>query len=868
MLRDYQKKIIDKLRALKKGARVCVVAPTGSGKSHLISYLAEAFYKQNKKVLIIAHRKTLLEQNREKFKGKASFYCAGLNKKCLKNDVVFGSIQSLANVDLPKFDCVLIDECHRVSFNEDTQYQKLLSKQKEAYIFGFTATPFRLRKGGNVSIVGKGRYFDTLIESDSIASLTKDGYLCPLKTRVDITTSHADFKKDFKLDFDLKEASELLQRKATSYIESIKQAFIKQPPKRAIIFCCDVEHVIDTYNKLNAFIPCTAVASRLTDNKKALADFTSGKAKVLINCEILTEGYDLPSIDYVVLLRPTDSASLYCLDNKTEILTNKGFVDINSYKKEYLIASLNMKSEQIEWGQALGFIRRAMTDDEFFVKIRNQHLDVRVSNKHKVLIKKRGTNKALTSLRLMSAEGLINSPEVRIPTAPMCKNKKLKIPDCELKLLGLLITDGTLHLKTNGISIYQSERHLFAVNYIEKTLKECNLKFTKKLVRKAGDKTNIGVARFNAYRWTVSKGLPRKTDKNKLGWGQLSWFSKNAGKNIPSSLIGNISKEQFEVFAHSMYIGDGRKAQKDGYSICFGNEKLANDFQVLAFLAGWSINIFKQPDRNLWIGTLVDRKNRAITPNAKDRKKTVLVEKKKEEVWCVETKNKTIVTRRNGKIAIIGNCQMVGRGLRTAPSKEHCTVLDFGGNIEKHGPLNDVALDHWSGKTVPPDKVRICPKCFTATEDNPCPECSHSFGFSGFERKKPEDKLKKLHSTMDLLKQQTSTYKIKEIKFFEHFKGGIPSNLLTDRTLRIEFINEHGICMHKEWLALNHAGFAREKATQTWQKFNSAPAPKSVRDALNLTDTIKKIDSITVFTKHNPKDKYPKRTIRAIKYAN
>ena len=524
MLRDYQKKIIDKLRALKKGARVCVVAPTGSGKSHLISYLAEAFYKQNKKVLIIAHRKTLLEQNREKFKGKASFYCAGLNKKCLKNDVVFGSIQSLANVDLPKFDCVLIDECHRVSFNENTQYQKLLNKQKEAYIFGFTATPFRLRKGGNVSIVGKGRYFDTLIESDSIASLTKDGYLCPLKTRVDITTSHADFKKDFKLDFDLKEASELLQRKATSYIESIKQAFIKQPPKRAIIFCCDVEHVIDTYNKLNAFIPCTAVASRLTDNKKALADFTSGKAKVLINCEILTEGYDLPSIDYVVLLRPTDSASLFV--------------------------------------------------------------------------------------------------------------------------------------------------------------------------------------------------------------------------------------------------------------------------------------------------------------------------------------------------------QMVGRGLRTAPSKEHCTVLDFGGNIEKHGPLNDVALDHWSGKTVPPDKVRICPKCFTATEDNPCPECSHSFGFSGFERKKPEDKLKKLHSTMDLLKQQTSTYKIKEIKFFEHFKGGIPSNLLTDRTLRIEFINEHGICMHKEWLALNHAGFAREKATQTWQKFNSAPAPKSVRDALNLTDTIKKIDSITVFTKHNPKDKYPKRTIRAIKYAN
>ena len=131
-LRPYQQEAVDKTISYFQRTHdpAVIVLPTGAGKSLVISEIAK---KANGRVLVLAHVKELVEQNYKKYisyKLEAGIYSAGLNKKDSTQKVIFGSIQSVAranNTFFSNFSIVIIDECHRINDDNQTQYQTTIS---------------------------------------------------------------------------------------------------------------------------------------------------------------------------------------------------------------------------------------------------------------------------------------------------------------------------------------------------------------------------------------------------------------------------------------------------------------------------------------------------------------------------------------------------------------------------------------------------------------------------------------------------------------------------------------------------------------------------------------------------------------------
>ena len=156
LLRPYQNEAVQATLAHFRSERTpaVVVLPTGAGKSLVIAELARV---ARGRVLVLAHVRELVEQNHAKFIAlglDAGIYSAGLERKESHQKVIFGSIQSIARADesfFADFSILIIDECHRVSMEGETQYfqviQKLKASNPEIAILGLTATPYRLGYG-------------------------------------------------------------------------------------------------------------------------------------------------------------------------------------------------------------------------------------------------------------------------------------------------------------------------------------------------------------------------------------------------------------------------------------------------------------------------------------------------------------------------------------------------------------------------------------------------------------------------------------------------------------------------------------------------------------------------------------------------
>ncbi|MGL5496064.1 MAG: DEAD/DEAH box helicase, partial [Aeromonas sobria] len=185
-----------------------VVLPTGAGKSLVIAELAR---KARGRVLVLAHVKELVEQNHGKYEAwglKADIFAAGLARKEASAQVVFGSVQSVAR-NLTAFDgafsLLIIDECHRVSLDDDSQYHQVLDHLKATNpalkILGLTATPYRLGLGwiyrrhyhGMVKSHGERLFGDCVFELP-LRFMVKNGYLTPPRM-VDAPIVHYDFSK-------------------------------------------------------------------------------------------------------------------------------------------------------------------------------------------------------------------------------------------------------------------------------------------------------------------------------------------------------------------------------------------------------------------------------------------------------------------------------------------------------------------------------------------------------------------------------------------------------------------------------------------------------------------------------------------------
>ncbi len=312
-LRPYQQEAKDAVfEQWDNGIRkTLLVLPTGCGKTIVFAKVTEDCVRKGDRVLILAHRGELLDQAADKLKKTTGLNSAieKAESSCLGSwfRVVVGSVQTLMREkrlgQFPEdyFNTIIIDEAHHCISDS---YQKVLKHFPEAHVLGVTATPDR----GDMRNLGQ--YFESLAYEYTLPKAIKEGYLTPIKAltiplEIDmsgISVQAGDFKAS-----DIGTALD-------PYLEGIAQEMQKYcADKKTVVFLPLVKTSQKFRDILNNYgFQAAEVNGDSQDRAEILADFESGKYNVLCNSMLLTEGWDCPSVDCVVVLRPTKVRSLYC----------------------------------------------------------------------------------------------------------------------------------------------------------------------------------------------------------------------------------------------------------------------------------------------------------------------------------------------------------------------------------------------------------------------------------------------------------------------------------------------------------------------------------------------------------------------------
>lgn len=320
MLRPYQLDAIEKTKqALRTYERVVVTAATGAGKSLLIAEIVSYFLTRAKgNVLILCHQAEILQQNNLKLKDKniqTSIYCAGLKSKCVKSRVVLASRESAAQqkslIMQQKFDLIIVDECHLVSANPETMYQKIFAACGGRWILGFTGSPYRLDNG---VIFGKGKFWQKQACAVTTEDLQNLGFLAkhtfPRINPVIDTSSVTLTASDFNLK-QLETVSSTPQVVAQCVSEWWR---IARSRKLTMFFCVSLVHAKLVATEIAKYTSDVLTVDGETEHSKRTEMFEScrkGRIRAIVNVGVLTTGVDIPITDCIVLLRATQSLSLF-----------------------------------------------------------------------------------------------------------------------------------------------------------------------------------------------------------------------------------------------------------------------------------------------------------------------------------------------------------------------------------------------------------------------------------------------------------------------------------------------------------------------------------------------------------------------------
>lgn len=760
-LRPYQQAAIDALYtyfAHHKNGNPLISVPTAGGKSAIqggfIKSIYEKFPQHNQRVMLLTHVKELIVQNAEKVSAfwpdaPVGIYSAGLNRRDTMFPITVAGVQSVYKKahEFGFINIVMIDEAHLLSPEDDTMYRRLITELKtynpKLKIIGMTATPFRT-KGGMLTY-GEKRIFTDIayeIKIEYLLGANKEGpngegiqYIVPLRSKSSIV--QADFsgvRKNSDGEFSQAQAEAAVDV-ASLTERALNEVFsFSENRKSWLVFCQGVKHAFHVCDAIRARgVSCEVITGETDkfERDRIIKDFRDGRLQCVTNYGVLTTGFDAPNVDNLILLRGTQSTSLFCLSEETEILTKSGFKSFDDIDKNELVAAPNMKTQKIEWLPIKGFIKRKLNENEYMVQYSSPHLSINVSNKHDMFISSPGNTKYSPYKKIKAEELISRVSEFRIPVAVKSDNPDLPINDDEIRFIAWFLTDGTLSKHNNAIVITQSKRYPDHIDKIKKMLNGCNFKYGE-YTKKAS--THFGQGYQDLVIFSISKGTPRGSQKEKTGWSKLELF---IDKNICEKLH-EMSDRQFEIFAETLHLGDGCKQPKNAqwtqrsYHISSARLEFANNLQKMAITHGWMCNISKQNynKNNLYIIRLKKQLYRHIGGQGySDRATFQKNENYTKYVWCVENENGSLITRNNGKVSIVGNCQMLGRGMRMngrtieesiARGKTDCQVLDFCGNLERFGPINMIEI-----RNPKPKGGKVCPKCreINAPGIRLCVEC-------------------------------------------------------------------------------------------------------------------------------------------------
>lgn len=340
---------------MKNETKAFAIASTGSGKTFLSVFDVKK-YKPNR-LLFIVHRENILIKAKQSFESVIKNKTMGLytgNKKELKKDFIFSTVQSLSqnlqSFNKNSFDYIIVDEAHHIS---SSSYKKVIDYFKEKFLLGLTATPNRM-DGENIY-----EYFDENIACDIRLNEALEHKL--------ITPFHYYGVTDICVDYanlelnKIEELSKLLMlnKRVEFIIEKMNFYGFSGKKRKVLGFCVSKEHCIYMENSFNEkgikSVSLTSDDSILRREKyiKLLED-DNEDLEVIFCVDIFNEGVDIPSINTILMLRPTNSSIVFAQQlgrglrkyKDKEFLTLIDF--IGNHQRAFLIALVMIGNKKLD----------------------------------------------------------------------------------------------------------------------------------------------------------------------------------------------------------------------------------------------------------------------------------------------------------------------------------------------------------------------------------------------------------------------------------------------------------------------------------------------------------------------------------------
>lgn len=296
-LRDYQQETIDKVyQSIKGGHRsIMVQSPPRTGKTVLMADIARRATAKGNRVLFMVHRQEIVQQVVKTFRAD------GVDMSLATIGMVQTITRHVDDLDPPQI--IFVDEAHHALAKT---YQRVLKAFPKAYKLLFTATPYRLNGAGFTDIA------DDLITGKPVSWLIDHHFLAPVDyyapSQIDASKLRTKRTGDYSED-SIREAM-----KPKIYGNAVKHYLKLAAGKQAIAYTYNVDSAIrlaQAFNSQGITARAVAGSTPKEERQKIIEDYRVGKIKIVTNAELFTEGLDLPNVDCVIMLRPTQSLSLY-----------------------------------------------------------------------------------------------------------------------------------------------------------------------------------------------------------------------------------------------------------------------------------------------------------------------------------------------------------------------------------------------------------------------------------------------------------------------------------------------------------------------------------------------------------------------------
>jgi len=441
-LRPYQLHAVAKARALMSEGKksICLVAPTGSGKTVVAAHVIHSALSKSKRVLFLAHRRELIDQCAAKLRdlGIWNYNVVLSGHPQSRNPAApmqIASIQTLIRREYPPADLVIVDEAHHVA---GVSYQTLLANYPDAYVLGLTATPERLDGKGLDGI------FHDLLEVATVPDLIDSGFLIAptclgpspeMAAQLKATLATVKVRCGDYAEGALGDAMD----NATLVGDIVAHWQEWAPGQRTIVFAASIlhsQHIIQQFQDAGVAAAHLDGGMATPERERILSAWRRGDIQVVSNCQIL------------------------CLDEKTEILTDSGWVGIDGINPQSRVA--NWDNGSIFFEEPLDIFKRHRGVDERMFSI--HHHSARVTAGHNILFasgrkqdvwKKRPVESLAGKAYAMPVSGLALPKPIDLPIQSFPKSNR-----------GRLVAALSYHLrKTHGMASTEARNE--AINRVD-----------------------------------------------------------------------------------------------------------------------------------------------------------------------------------------------------------------------------------------------------------------------------------------------------------------------------------------------------------------------------------------------------------------